>query len=55
MDNLVNPDAKLCVYLDETWVFQNGTVRRSWQDEDVRSVRKISGEEGFLFINMGTY
>jgi hypothetical protein len=53
MDKLVNPDAKPCVYLDETWVFQNGTIRRSWQDEDVRSVRKISG--GFFFINMGTY
>jgi hypothetical protein len=47
MDKLVNPDAKPCVYLDETWVFQNGTIRRSWQDEDVRSVRKISGEGGF--------
>jgi hypothetical protein len=27
-------------------VFANGTVRRSWQDEDVRSVKKISGEGG---------
>jgi hypothetical protein len=47
MDNLVNPVSKTLVFLDETFVFQNGTVRRSWQDEDVRSVRKISGEGGF--------
>lgn len=28
------------VFTDETWIFQDGTVARSWQDKDVRSVRK---------------
>jgi hypothetical protein len=46
MDNLNSSDPRPCVYLDETWVFANGTVRRSWQDEDVRSVKKITGEGG---------
>lgn len=35
---------KLCVFIDETWIFSNGSFRKSWQDDDVRSVRKISGE-----------
>jgi hypothetical protein len=46
MKNAESSERKPCVFLDETWVFANGTVRRSWQDEDVRSVKKISGEGG---------
>jgi hypothetical protein len=38
MKNAESSERKPCVFLDETWVFANGTVRRSWQDEDVRSV-----------------
>jgi hypothetical protein len=38
MKNAESSERKSCVFLDETWVFANGTVRRSWQDEDVRSV-----------------
>ncbi|CAH1381610.1 unnamed protein product, partial [Tenebrio molitor] len=35
-------------------VFANGTVRRSWQDEDVRSVKKISGEgERYIVLHAG--
>lgn len=30
-----------CVFLDETWIFQNGTVQRSWQNEDKRTVKSI--------------
>lgn len=26
------------VFLDETWIFQNGTIGRSWQDGNKRSV-----------------
>lgn len=29
------------VFLDETWIFQNGTIGRSWQDNSVKSVKKI--------------
>lgn len=34
------------VFTDETWIFQNGNVARSWQDDDVRSVRtrKVGGK-----------
>lgn len=34
------------VFTDETWIFQDGTVARSWQDNDVRSVRtrKVGGK-----------
>jgi hypothetical protein len=46
MDNLNSSDPRPCIYLDETWVFANDTVRRSWQDEDVRSIKKITGEGG---------
>lgn len=28
------------VFLDETWIFQNGTVGRSWQDSSTKSVKK---------------
>ncbi|CAH1381968.1 unnamed protein product, partial [Tenebrio molitor] len=54
MDNLNSSDPRPCVYLDETWVFANGTVRRSWQDEDVRSVKKITGEgDRYIVVNAG--
>jgi hypothetical protein len=34
------------VFLDETWIFQNGTINRSWQDDNKRSVRrtKVDGK-----------
>jgi hypothetical protein len=50
MKNAESSERKSCVFLDETGVFANGTVRRSWQDEDVRSVKKISGEGGKFSI-----
>lgn len=28
------------IFLDETWVFQDDTVGRSWQDSSVQSVKK---------------
>ena len=46
MEILASSETKQFVFLDETWVFDNGTVRRSWQDEDVRSVKRISGDGG---------
>ncbi len=45
MDNEALGSAKLpYVFLDETWIFSNGSVRKSWQDEDVRSVKKNTGD-----------
>lgn len=32
------------VFLDETWVYANGSVRKSWQDHDVRSVKHDKGD-----------
>lgn len=29
------------IFLDETWIFQNGTITKSWHDKDLRSLRKI--------------
>jgi hypothetical protein len=44
--NLTSADKLSCVVLDETWVYFNGTVRRSWQDDDVRSVKRSGGLSG---------
>lgn len=45
MDNEALGPAKLpYVFLDETWIFSNGSVRKSWQDDDIRSVKKSTGE-----------
>lgn len=32
------------VFLDETWIFANGTARKSWQDHNVKSVKKVTGD-----------
>lgn len=34
------------VFLDETWIYQKGSARRSWQDEDVRSVKRKTTSDG---------
>lgn len=36
--------------MDETWIFSKGNPGRSWQDQDVRSVRKPEGYDGKRFI-----
>lgn len=38
------------VYLDETWIFQNGTLRHSWQDDNKKSVKttKVDGKRYML-------
>lgn len=38
------------VFLDETWIFQDGTISRSWQDKNVKSVKttKVDGKR-YLF------
>ncbi|KAJ3661750.1 hypothetical protein Zmor_006135 [Zophobas morio] len=55
MEILASSETKQFVFLDETWVFDNGTVRRSWQDEDVRSVKRISGDgDRYIVVHAGT-
>lgn len=39
MLNLYTP-----VFVDETWIFQNGTVSRSWQDNNIKSVKSVKNE-----------
>lgn len=48
------------VFLDETWIFQNGTIGRSWQDENKRSVKstKVDGKRYYAvnkYINYGSF
>lgn len=37
------------VFLDETWIFQNGTIGRSWQNENLRTV-KTTKTDGKRFV-----
>ncbi|RZC34501.1 hypothetical protein BDFB_014273, partial [Asbolus verrucosus] len=40
-DNLQSNLPLQWVYLDENWIFENGTVLKSWQDDSHRSARGI--------------
>lgn len=42
------------VFLDETWIFQHGTIGRSWQDDDKRSVKttKVDGKR-YIVLHAG--
>lgn len=37
---LKNESLRQFVFLDETWIFKDGTVGRSWQDSSTKSVKK---------------
>ncbi|RZC42184.1 uncharacterized protein BDFB_012773 [Asbolus verrucosus] len=41
MDNLQSNLPLQCVYLDDTWIFENGTVSRSQQDNSHKNVKRI--------------
>lgn len=44
------------IYLDETWIFQNGSSKtREWQDNDHRScsVKKLEGSKRFIVAHAG--
>lgn len=38
------------VFLDETWIFSKGSARKSWHDENVKSVRRPKAVDGKRFI-----
>lgn len=42
--NINSEDPRQFGYLDETWIFQHGTIQRSWQDNTKESVKKIKTE-----------
>lgn len=52
----LNNGLRETVFLDETWIFLNGNNRRAWQDESVKSVRKVRGSGGkrFIVLHAGT-
>lgn len=53
--NLKSENSRQCVFLDETWVFENGTTCRSWQDDNVKSVRKTKPEgRRYIVLNAGS-
>jgi hypothetical protein len=39
MQNFNAQNPLQCVYLDETWIFENGSVHRSWQDDSFKSIK----------------
>lgn len=42
-------EKKPYVFMDETWIFSNGSIRKSWQDDSIKSVKKETGE-GYRLI-----
>jgi hypothetical protein len=38
------------VYLDEAWIFENGTVARCWHDNNPESIRKLKVDGKRLFV-----
>ncbi|XP_072400623.1 uncharacterized protein [Diabrotica undecimpunctata] len=44
---------KPLIFIDETWIFSSGSVRRSWQDGTNKGIRKRSGD-GVHSLNAGS-
>lgn len=45
MENeLLGQAKKPYVFIDETWIFSNGSHRKSWQDGDIKSIKRTTGE-----------
>lgn len=45
------------IFLDETWIFSNGSGSKSWQDESVRSVKRKKGcgsGKRFIILHAGS-
>lgn len=50
IENLKSPLSREVIFLDETWIYSKGSARKSWQDDDVKSVRKPEGYDGKRYI-----
>lgn len=50
IENLNSSCPRQVIFLDETWIFSKGSAGSSWQDDDIRSVRKPEGYDGKRFI-----
>lgn len=42
--NMRSANPTQVVYLDETWIFENGSGGRSWQDDNRKSVKRTKSE-----------
>lgn len=42
--NMRSANPTQVVYLDETWIFENGSGSRSWQDDNRKSVKRTKSE-----------
>lgn len=56
MENLNSPHPLQVVFMDETWIYSKGNPGKSWQDSNIRSVKKPEGYEGkrFIVVNAGS-
>lgn len=45
------------VFIDETWIFQNGIIGHSWQNENIKSVKttKTDGKRFVVLQNISGY
>ncbi|KAF5298955.1 hypothetical protein FQR65_LT09504 [Abscondita terminalis] len=50
MQNLKSEYPREVVFMDEKWIFNKGSLGRSWQDDCSKSVRKSEGYDGKRFI-----
>lgn len=44
VNNMRSNHYQQCVYLDETWIFENGSGNYSWQDSSLQTVKKLKSE-----------
>ncbi|KAK9731460.1 hypothetical protein QE152_g13646 [Popillia japonica] len=48
MDNLASSTPRPVVFLDETGIYSKGNKGKSWQNDSVKSVRKIEGYDAHI-------
>uniref|UniRef100_A0A6P7G776 Uncharacterized protein LOC114338511 n=1 Tax=Diabrotica virgifera virgifera TaxID=50390 RepID=A0A6P7G776_DIAVI len=49
-ENRYSASPREVIFLDETWIYAKGTKINTWQDSNVKSVRKPQGYDGKRFI-----
>ncbi|XP_031334045.1 uncharacterized protein LOC116164058 [Photinus pyralis] len=56
MQEIRSSSRRPIVFMDETWIYSKGNPGKSWQDEDLKSVRKPAGYDGkrFIIVHAGT-
>ncbi|XP_031348399.1 uncharacterized protein LOC116174599 [Photinus pyralis] len=56
MQEIRSSSRRPIAFMDETWIYSKGNPGKSWQDEDLKSVRKPAGYDGkrFIIVHAGT-